>query len=465
VPTAPTRQRQQTPQRRIDPDPVHPSMRKYRTILTVTPLIGLAGSVVWLAVSLGTNNRGHLVAAITGIIVGVTGASLAQVSGIYQWLYSRGRPDGDVQPEPDPEPTGGRVPRQRTPAPGPARPQRQRPAPDLGPDFAYIIDAVRQLVASEATDRINIMEAYWAAAGWPDTDDDPRWDDDQGNPQYRDAVKLVRDLVIDLPNYEHVEDLDAALAGRLDPANPDVFLAEVEEVSMPAAAVAAVMLVRLHPAVTTEVFRQVMLPWWHAHLGYRAGAVGYLWNSTEGRYLAKEIRGARPDPIRVKTPADLYEQDPTQPAPAEPDQVDVQLDDEPERRPPAAPVPPPAATRETPRDSTPGPVPEPVTPQRPAPGDLDLDDREEYGYSVKDVVHAVELVAESQFGSTPMLQRKLRLGFSATSSMIDRLEEYGIVGPREGTGPRRVLVKAEPEQIADAMAHVMQCEIEYRTQD
>ena len=64
---------------------------------------------------------------------------------------------------------------------------------------------------------------------------------------------------------------------------------------------------------------------------------------------------------------------------------------------------------------------------------------------------AIKVVVENGQASTSLLQRKLKLGYARAARVIDQLEERGVVGPYEGSKPRKVLISKEQLMEREAM--------------
>jgi len=82
-------------------------------------------------------------------------------------------------------------------------------------------------------------------------------------------------------------------------------------------------------------------------------------------------------------------------------------------------------------------LPEYVGEDEAAPGEVDLNNRDEI------FDDAARVVVVNQMGSTSMIQRKFSIGYNRAGRVMDQLEAAGIVGPSEGSKARQVLIQDE----------------------
>lgn len=60
---------------------------------------------------------------------------------------------------------------------------------------------------------------------------------------------------------------------------------------------------------------------------------------------------------------------------------------------------------------------------------------------------AKSLVVEMQTASISLLQRRFRIGYNRAARLVDELEEHGVIGPSEGSKPRKVFLEPEPDDL------------------
>lgn len=89
---------------------------------------------------------------------------------------------------------------------------------------------------------------------------------------------------------------------------------------------------------------------------------------------------------------------------------------------------------------------------------IPLEEYEKYGKEIGEEIEseeelikaALQIILETKKASTSLLQRKLKIGYARAARILDILEEKGIVGPQEGTKPRKVLIDKLEENSNDS---------------
>ncbi len=402
-----------------------------RASLTGLAVIMVIAGAFWLAFNIGTGQQ--VLAALGMLFAGLTLMVISQRSFLYDWIDEgkQDRATGKAAQQ-DALP---KVPKPRRRRDRAARQQYQIPhsKPDLalGVEFRYIVLFGRYL-AENAPDAFEVMAEYWDTIDWASetTDSD-----------YREAVDFLWDLARQRPDWDEKITQKQMLDGKVSPANPFAFVAEAESYHPMIAAMAVLMLVRGDNRVTREDFDVVIEPWTERRFPYRLADMVFSADAT-GQYKAEEAPPARrpvaPPVVDPRTNTFRPDGDLATALAAEQ----------------ARSVTPPA---QTPPETTP-PAAEPVTSEvarkhaEPERDDVPEPETEQ-------VLLAAELVITSQFGSTQMIMRKMRIGFSLGCKIMHLLQVYGVVSrPPADNGPRDVMVPVD--ELAETIDFIREQEAE-----
>ena len=79
---------------------------------------------------------------------------------------------------------------------------------------------------------------------------------------------------------------------------------------------------------------------------------------------------------------------------------------------------------------------------------------EEHSEEVDELLSdAIELVVQAEQASVSMLQRRFRIGYNRAARLVDMMEARGIIGPADGSRPRKVLI--DMMDLAEMQAQAM----------
>lgn len=443
-----------TKPQRPDNDPVPAGWRWLRTLLTTLACLTVFAGIGLIAWSFGHDSSPYPPLAMA--VLGVALFAVAQRPGLYLTLSDKfARRTGVlVTSVPVAGDVAGKAPAN---IPRPRR-GRRKPDADQGPavdpadslpgDFRWLVGGARRLpaetLATLAGDYATLMV------------EDER---------YRGAVTLVREIAEDHPGY-----VDFGEDGFDDPGNPNLFLNELDglagvpldmadgAVSSAVAAVAAAVLVHGDPDVTQQVLDVVMSPWIEAKLPFlynakmfKLGDDGTVHQVERPRHPAVPAQAGPPAPPVAYAP-------PRRQA----ERVDIPLADAREGAGQMSgdlfPADTPRPARSAKATPPAPPVPAPRAPRTATSGDpsvIAAASPEQFPYTVADLAMAADLVITSQFGSVPMLQRKMRMEFGTAAAIMQRLAVHLIVRPGQD-GVWDVLEK--PENLGEVVAFIEQNE-------
>lgn len=424
------------------------TQERFRGPVSAIAMLTIIGGAFYLAFSLGNDKQ--IKVSIGVEILGLALAFASQTSWLYAWADrpARTNDSGPVVAHADAAPT--RPPRQRNRHRNQVEVPSIKPAGELGAEFGYTIMFGRHVAAENDTNTFNILSKFWGG-----NTDEYAGDDDA----FAEVIADLYELLVQYPGYDEDVTPQQLLAGNIDRANPFPFVAELEAYHPMLAAFAVLMLLHKHPKVDREDFDTVMEPWTGMGFPYRLADMIFKVGA-DGQYHAKQA------PTRM--PATPTPRPPSQGGIIRPqgtlDEAFAALTDaEASPAPSHAPSPaPPAAYQPPAPAAAPAPATDEAVDRAAEPIRRAEPDRDDVGEpDTEQILKAAELIIDSQFGSIPMLQRKLRIGFILATKIVHRLHVYGVVGSKPGDGGARE-VMVPTEELAEQLDLIREWEAERR---